>query len=103
MRPTDLSPPEAEDLSRGMRYRIQVYAADCTGCSSCAVVCPGHALTMRPIATQLQQQELMLAWSEKHVSEKPQLLPRFTIQGSQLNDRSCSFQEHAADAAKHPT
>ena len=87
---------------KGMRYRIQVYAADCTGCSSCAVVCPGHALTMRPIATQLQQQELMLAWSEKHVSEKPQLLPRFTIQGSQLQRPLMQFSGACGGCGETP-
>lgn len=38
-------------------YRIQVSPYDCTGCGSCANVCPAKtkALVMRPFATQLDQ------------------------------------------------
>lgn len=87
---------------KGMRYRIQVYAADCTGCSSCAVVCPGHALTMRPIATQLHEQNMMLAYAKSHVSGKPELLPRFTVQGSQLQRPLMQFSGACGGCGETP-
>jgi len=44
----------------GLRFRVQVSVLDCTGCGNCADVCPGmkgnKALTMKPIATQLDPQ-----------------------------------------------
>ena len=40
-------------------YRMQVSPYDCTGCGSCAQVCPSKekALVMKPLATQLNQAE----------------------------------------------
>ncbi len=42
----------------GYNYRVQVSPMDCTGCGSCAEVCPAKqkALVMKPLDTQLEQQ-----------------------------------------------
>ncbi|MBQ2453434.1 MAG: pyruvate:ferredoxin (flavodoxin) oxidoreductase, partial [Lachnospiraceae bacterium] len=43
----------------GYTYRMQVSPLDCTGCGNCADICPGmkgnKALTMAPLATQLEE------------------------------------------------
>jgi len=43
----------------GYSYRMQVSPLDCTGCGNCADICPGmrgnKALTMAPLATQLEE------------------------------------------------
>ena len=46
----------------GAKYTIQVSAKDCTGCASCANVCPlkdseNKPLTMTPIAKVVEQQD----------------------------------------------
>lgn len=39
------------------QYALIVSTLDCTGCGSCANVCPTKSLTMKPIATQLEKQK----------------------------------------------
>jgi pyruvate-ferredoxin/flavodoxin oxidoreductase len=39
------------------QYALIVSTLDCTGCGSCANVCPTKSLTMKPIATQLDVQK----------------------------------------------
>ncbi len=41
----------------GLKYSLIVSALDCTGCGSCAHVCPTKSLTMKPIASQLGSQK----------------------------------------------
>lgn len=74
----------AKGLGDGqMLWRIQVYPRDCTGCGSCATICPGHALTMTPLETQLHIQDKCLTFA-RTISEKNTLIPRDTPKGSQL-------------------
>jgi len=42
----------------GLSYRIQVSPQDCTGCGSCAQVCPAKqkALVMKPVAEQVEKE-----------------------------------------------
>jgi pyruvate-ferredoxin/flavodoxin oxidoreductase len=40
----------------GLKYALIVSTLDCTGCSSCANVCPTKSLTMKPIASQMDEQ-----------------------------------------------
>ncbi len=48
---------------KGAKFRIQVSAADCTGCGSCAKVCPANknkekqALVMKPINQMLKEEK----------------------------------------------
>ena len=42
----------------GMKYALIVSTLDCTGCASCANVCPTKSLTMKPIASQLGEQKV---------------------------------------------
>ncbi|MBR3149457.1 MAG: pyruvate:ferredoxin (flavodoxin) oxidoreductase [Eubacterium sp.] len=41
----------------GLKYSLIVSTLDCTGCGSCAHVCPTKSLTMKPIASQLDAQK----------------------------------------------
>lgn len=68
----------------GMKWRIQVYPEDCTGCGSCSEVCPASALPMVPIQTQLDTQIENLEFAQKNITSKSGKLPRRTIDGSQL-------------------
>lgn len=66
------------------QFRIQVYPEDCVGCGSCATICPGHALTMVPLQQEVDAQIPLLAYAQEHVTEKPDIISRFTVNGSQF-------------------
>ncbi|MDE5940620.1 MAG: pyruvate:ferredoxin (flavodoxin) oxidoreductase, partial [Muribaculaceae bacterium] len=95
-------PGEGADALKALRYRIQVYPDDCTGCSSCATICPGHALTMTPMAREAETQRGMLEFIEKNVTVKPDLVPRFTINGSQFNQPLLQFSGACAGCGETP-
>lgn len=84
------------------QYRIQVYPEDCTGCSSCAVICPGKALTMVPIEEDLQRQITNLDYIQKNVSIKDNLVPRFTLNGSQFHEPLLQFSGACAGCGETP-
>ena len=86
----------------GLQYRIQVYPEDCTGCSSCAIVCPGHALTMVPVQSQLDSQKAMLDYAQKSVTIKDNLLPRDTVKGSQFYEPMLEFSGACAGCGETP-
>lgn len=83
-------------------YRIQNYTEDCTGCGSCATVCPGRALTMKPIATQLSEQLPLLKFIQENVTVKSDLIPRFTVDGSQLQQPLLQFSGACAGCGETP-
>ena len=84
------------------QYRIQVYTEDCTGCGSCAVICPGHALDMMPLETQMQKQIPLLEFTQKHVSSKAGVINRFTINGSQFYTPLLEFSGACAGCGETP-
>ena len=90
--------PAAEPL----KYRIQVYPDDCTGCGSCAVICPGHALTMTPIAGQAPAERPMLVYAQTKVTEKQTEVPRATVRGSQLRQPLLQFSGACAGCGETP-
>lgn len=87
---------------KGLQWRIQLYPEDCTGCGSCSVICPGHALTMMPIETQLDTQIPLLEYAMEHVSIKDDLLPRNTIAGSQMHQPLLQFSGACAGCGETP-
>lgn len=84
------------------RFRIQVYPQDCVGCGSCAVMCPGHALTMMPAAAQILAQAPTLKYVQQNVSLKEGLLPRFSFRGSQLYQPLLEFSGACAGCGETP-
>ena len=86
----------------GLQWRIQVYPEDCTGCGSCSVICPGHALTMKPLESQLENQIPLLDYVEKNVTIKDNLLPRNTIAGSQMHQPLMQFSGACAGCGETP-
>lgn len=84
------------------QFRIQVYPEDCTGCESCAVICPGKALTMVPIGQGLQKEIENLDYLQRNVSVKDNLIPRYTINGSQLHEPLLQFSGACAGCGETP-
>ncbi len=95
-------PMRGSDAVKDMLYRIQVYPEDCTGCGSCSVVCPGHALTMVPLEPEMNRQIPLLEFAQQHVSVKAGLEPRNTIRGSQLHEPLLEFSGACAGCGETP-
>jgi pyruvate-ferredoxin/flavodoxin oxidoreductase len=68
----------------GLKYRIQVSIADCTGCGLCAEICPAKdkALVMQPYA---EQQDQLVNWRFANtLSQKVTTIPKTSVRGSQF-------------------
>ncbi len=90
--------PELE----GYKFHIQNYPEDCLGCSSCSIICPGHALTMTPLEEVIDTEVPMLEWAQDNVSVKDELLPADTVNGSQLRQPCLQFSGACAGCGETP-
>jgi len=65
--------------------RVQVSPLDCTGCGNCADICPSKekALVMKAAASQIDAESDNWEFAMT-LTEKPDLVDRFTVRGSQL-------------------
>ena len=100
--PEGLLTVEAKGVKTPLQWRIQVFSEDCTGCGSCAVVCPGHALSMVPAAEDMDAQIPLTAYCEQHVGYRPGLLPRFTVKGSQMYQPLLQFSGACGGCGETP-
>lgn len=69
----------------GLGFRVQVSPLDCTGCGNCADICPPKekALVMKPAGQEIENEYLNWEYAMK-LREKPDLIDRFTVKGSQF-------------------
>ena len=91
----------------GMKFAVSVSVLDCTGCGSCANVCPGmkgeKALTMKPLETQLDKEALFTYG--RSLPEKPEVLEKFketTVKGSQFKQPLLEFSGACAGCGETP-
>lgn len=87
---------------KGYKFHIQNYPEDCLGCSSCSIICPGHALTMTPLEEVLDKEMPMLEWAKASVSVKDNLLPRESVNGSQFQQPCLEFSGACAGCGETP-
>ena len=91
----------------GYKFTMSVSVLDCTGCGSCANVCPGKkgakALTMEPIATQLDAQKMFdygtTVETPVEVTEK---FKPTTVKGSQFKYPYMEFSGACAGCGETP-
>lgn len=90
----------------GLQYKIQISPLDCTGCGSCANVCPapkGKALEMVPIAHEMEAGEQAAAdYLFNEVSYKDTLMPKNTVKGSQFAQPLFEFHGACAGCGETP-
>ncbi|KUO49642.1 MAG: pyruvate-flavodoxin oxidoreductase [Desulfitibacter sp. BRH_c19] len=88
----------------GLTYRIQVSPYDCTGCGSCANVCPAKtkALVMKPVEEQISLQEDNWNYAMENVSIKDHLLDLATIKGSQFAQPLLQFSGACGGCGETP-
>ena len=78
----------------GLQYRMQVSTLDCTGCGSCANVCPAKekALVMVPIGQSLDNKEEKKAeYLFETVGYKDDKMSKDTVKGSQFSQPLFEF------------
>ena len=91
----------------GYKFAMTVSVLDCTGCGSCANVCPGKkgakALVMEKLDTQLAQQEVFAYGHALPV--KPEVAEKFketTVKGSQFKQPLLEFSGACAGCGETP-
>jgi pyruvate-ferredoxin/flavodoxin oxidoreductase len=116
IRPFILSDEEAEKAPKGTvtikgignlkeyRFKIQISPLDCTGCSNCADVCPApdKALVMKPLETQMVEQERWDYMNLK-VGYKDTILPKDkSVKNSQFAQPLFEFSGACAGCGETP-
>ncbi len=91
----------------GMNFVMTVSALDCTGCGSCANVCPGKkgakALVMKPLDQMVAKQEGFAYGFD--LAAKPEVAAKFketTVKGSQFKQPLLEFSGACAGCGETP-
>ncbi|MDY2782296.1 MAG: pyruvate:ferredoxin (flavodoxin) oxidoreductase, partial [Candidatus Pseudoruminococcus sp.] len=91
----------------GFNFSMTISTLDCTGCGSCAQVCPGmkgnKALTMQSIDSQRPQQEVFDYG--RTIEPKPEVAAKFketTVKGSQFKQPLLEFSGACAGCGETP-
>ena len=118
IRPVAMTAEEAANAPAGMKmldmtgmpgykFAITISALDCTGCGSCANVCPGKkgekALTMDKLANHMDEQPVFDFGTT--VSEKEDVVAKFkanTVKGSQFKKPLLEFSGACAGCGETP-
>ena len=84
-------------------YTMTVSTLDCTGCASCVEACPAKtkALTMEPLATQLDQQEVF-DYGMEQVTHRELPFAMETVKGSQFQQPLFEFSGACAGCGETP-
>ncbi len=83
------------------QYRIQVSVLDCTGCGSCANVCPKDALVMEPIEDHMHQADYW-TFVQEEVAPKANPMKKTTVKGSQFEQPLLEFSGACAGCGETP-
>jgi pyruvate-ferredoxin/flavodoxin oxidoreductase len=86
------------------KFRIQVSALDCTGCGSCADVCPSKekSLVMKTLDSQMQEADNW-DWMVKNISVKDKVVDKFSsMKNSQFAQTLFEFSGACAGCGETP-
>lgn len=85
--------------AEGLLYTLQTSIMDCTGCGSCAAICPSGALAMVPrtdVTDSLEVWDYALSLDEKHIFDP------FSVRGSQFHRPLLEFSAACAGCGETP-
>lgn len=87
----------------GLKFRIQVSPLDCTGCGSCANVCPSKekALTMKPLESELVSEKSNWEYAMT-ISDKNNVMNLDSVKGSQFAQPLLEFSGACAGCGETP-
>ncbi len=92
--------PAKGKQAAGLKFAMLVSNLDCTGCGSCANVCPAGALTMTPVAETADNAE---AWQYGlRLSDKGDVFDPYTVKGSQFRQPLLEFSAACAGCGETP-
>ena len=85
------------------KYKIQISPLDCTGCGSCADVCPAKqkALVMKPFEEIVEQEETQYNYL-KSLPVKDEVMAKSTVKGSQFQQPLFEFSGACAGCGETP-
>ena len=88
---------------KGMKFRIQVSAKDCTGCGVCAQVCPAKekALVMKPVDEMVEKEAANWDYAVS-LDVKDTLMDKSTVKGSQFAQPLLEFSGACAGCGETP-
>ncbi|NEZ45843.1 pyruvate:ferredoxin (flavodoxin) oxidoreductase [Clostridium niameyense] len=88
--------------AKGLNFRITISPLDCTGCGSCAEVCPAKekALIMKPAATQ-EKEAINWEYAEK-LAPKANPMNKKSVKGSQFEKPLLEFSGACAGCGETP-
>ena len=84
----------------GLKYALIISTLDCTGCASCANVCPTKSLTMKPIASQLDSQPVFDALCD--IDPKAEVASDKTVVSTQYLKPYLEFSGACAGCGETP-
>ena len=100
-----VAPKNPQLKAAGYTYRMQLSPLDCTGCGSCANVCPAKekALVMKPLETVIDSEASNYAYSQKvpFVDVSDKVKPE-TVIGSQFKQPLFEFSGACAGCGETP-
>ena len=92
--------PAKGKQAAGFGFTMAVSNLDCTGCGSCANVCPAKALTMTPVA---QAPDTRAAWDwALKLTGKGDVFDPYTVKGSQFRQPLLEFSAACAGCGETP-
>lgn len=94
--------PALGAAAKGLHFSMQISTFDCTGCGSCAAVCPAKekALVMEPAKLDAEQ---LTTWNYGlTVSDKGDLFNPYSIKGSQFRQPLIEFSAACAGCGETP-
>jgi len=114
IRPFALTAKEAEPLNGDakklngkdvddLQFTIAISALDCTGCGSCAQVCPAKALTMTQADDEVvANNQKKFDYAFKNVSKKDLPFNKFSVKGSQFEQPLLEFSGACPGCGESP-
>ena len=89
--------------TEGLHFSMVISPMDCTGCGSCANVCPAKnkALVMKPLAESMEQ-EKVFTYATEQISEKVLPFKANTVKGSQFKTPLFEFSGACAGCGETP-
>ncbi|MBQ1663018.1 MAG: pyruvate:ferredoxin (flavodoxin) oxidoreductase, partial [Clostridia bacterium] len=95
--------PAKGKQAAGLQYSLQISNLDCTGCGSCANVCPAKpekALTMVPVEFSAENSD---GWEYAlKLSDKGDVFDPYTVKGSQFRQPLLEFSAACAGCGETP-
>ena len=91
---------KADHPAAGYVFSMQISAYDCTGCGSCANVCPVKEKALKMVPAKLEESRKSLWNYGLEVSDKSVLFDPYTIKGSQFRQPLVEFSAACAGCAE---